>query len=373
MRKIGERYNRESKTRMSESTHYNVICLVSGVEDHLRRDKTNLSRLRPKTLKTFMRGKEAATFLTNATADCILCDSMLQDMSGCEFIRAVRQLPAHRMTPIIMVTVDNQKNAVLDAISSGCTGYVIRPYSEETLRRHLTMAQQLERFSEIELEQLNQARDMVEQGDFDDAIEEFEEILSMQDEAQKYYDMGCDFLLRQKYGKAIISFSKALKINDLFAEAYQGLAEAYKGKGNVRKYKSFLQKAAEIHAQFDRLEQAKSLFIEILKHDTEAPNPYNTLGVRLRKSGDYPGAVRAYRRALELTPQDENIHYNIAKAHFYMGERQQAESDLKKALLINGDFPEAVKFYAEITGKAWDGPVGAKSKQAPASRTVKDV
>lgn len=349
------------------------ICLVSGSEDNLRRDKANLSRIRAGKIHGFANGGEAASFLGNQPADCVVCDSLLSDMDGCKFIRIIRQMTNHRKTPIIMVTVENQKDAVLDAIAAGCTGYVLRPYSEETLQRHLTMAQQLERFSEIEVEQLRQAQDMVDQGDFDDAIEEFEEILTLQDEAQKYYDMGCDYLMRQKYGKAIISFDKALKINDLFAEAYQGLAEAYKGKGNVDKYKGYLQKAAEVHAQFDRLEKAKSIFIEILKQDTNAPNPYNTLGVRLRKSGDYPGAVHAYRRALELTPQDENIHYNIAKAYFYMGERDKAAGDIKKALLINGDFPEALKFYTEVTGKPWTGPLVAKTRNELETQTLKDV
>jgi tetratricopeptide (TPR) repeat protein len=358
---------------MSEPASFKNICVASGTDDHLRRDKTNLARIRAGKVHGFSSGGEAASFIGNHEVDCIVCDSSMTDMDGCKFIRIVRQMAGHRKTPIIMVTVENQKDAVLDAIAAGCTGYVLRPYSEETLKRHLTMARQLERFSEIEMEQLHQAQDMVDQGDFDDAIEEFEEILTLQDEAQKYYDMGCDYLMRQKYGKAIISFNKALKINDLFAEAYQGLAEAYKGKGNVGKYKGYLQKAAEVHAQFDRLEQAKNLFIEILKQDTNAPNPYNTLGVRLRKSGDYPGAVHAYRRALELTPHDENIHYNIAKAYFYMGEREKAKSDIKKALLINGDFPEALKFYTEVTGKPWTGPMVTKTRQEAVTETLKDV
>ncbi|MBU1001834.1 MAG: tetratricopeptide repeat protein [Proteobacteria bacterium] len=343
---------------MDQAHEFKTICVISGQDDHLRRDKLNVKRLRPQTIMGFSSGGEAAAYLANEDVDCIICDSNLGDMDGCKFMRIIRQMPRHRKSPLIMVTVENQKNAVLDSIAAGCTGYVLRPYSEETLQRHLMMAVQLQRFSEIEVEQLKHAQDMVDQGDFDDAIEEFEEILSLQDEAQKYYDLGCDYLIREKYGKAIISFNKALKINDLFAEAYQGLAEAYKGKGNLDRFKSYLQKAAEVHAQFDRLEQAKTIFIEILKHDTKAPNPYNTLGVRLRRAGDYPGAVRAYRRALEITPQDENIYFNISKAYFYMGERSKAQADLKLSLAINPYFPEAAKFFKEVMGTTWMPPAG---------------
>ena len=65
--------------------------------------------------------------------------------------------------------------------------------------------------------------------------------------------MGCRCLTRQKYGQAIIAFKKAININDLFAEAYKGLADAYKGKGEIEECKRYLQKAAEIHAQFNRM------------------------------------------------------------------------------------------------------------------------
>lgn len=359
---------------MDQSFQYNKVVIASGVDDHLKRDKVTVKKFRPKSTMLFNSGGEAAAYLGQEEVDMILCDSDLGDMDGCKFLRILRKMSRHRKTPVIMITVEAHKDAVLDAIAAGCTGYVLRPYSEETLKRHLLMAEQLQRFSEIEVEQLKQAQDMVEQGDFDDAIEEFEEILSLQDEAQKYYDMGCDYLLKQKFGKAIISFDKALKINDLFAEAYKGLADAYKGKGDMDKFKNYLQKSAEIHAQFDRMEEAKTLFIEILKHDSSAPNPYNTLGVKLRRNGDYAGAVHAYRRALEITPLDENILFNLSKAYHYMGGRKEALVKLTQALNINDDFPEAARFYKEISGKAWSGAAGAaRPARQDAPRTIKDV
>ncbi|NJB67852.1 tetratricopeptide (TPR) repeat protein [Desulfobaculum xiamenense] len=351
---------------------FKQVAIVSGMEDHLRRDKLTMQKFRPGRVLTFSSGEEALAVLGGEDVDIVICDTRLADMDGTHFIRILRQIPRFRTTPVMMVTTENAKNAVLDAISSGCTGYVLRPYSFETFQRHIVMAQQLQRFSEIEVEQLKAAQDMVAQGDFDDAIEEFEEILTLQDEAQKYYDMGCDYLFRQKFGKAIVSFNKALKINDLFAEAYHGLAQAYMGKGDSEKYKNYMQKAAEVHAQFDRMEEAKTLFIEILKHDVRAPNPYNTLGVRLRRNGDYPGAVHAYKRALELTPDDENVHYNLAKAFHYMGDREKATTELIDALQCNSDFPEALKFHQELLGTPWRG-VAVRRPASEVSQTIKDV
>jgi tetratricopeptide (TPR) repeat protein len=356
-----------------ENVRFERVAILSKSEDNLRRDRVSLKDFKPKTVFTFTTGAEAVAALDSESVDMILCDSELADMDGCKFIRILRQKPLHHNTPVVMVTVVAQKNSVLDAIAAGCTGYVLRPYSPETFNRHMAMAAQLSRFSEIEEEQLSNAKEMVAQGSFDDAIEEFEEILTLQDEAQKYYDMGCDYLFKQKYGKAIISFNKAIKLNDLFAEAYQGLAEAYKGKGNPDKAKNCLQRAAEIHAEFDRMEEAKSLFIEVLKYDSEAPNPYNTLGVKLRRAGDYPGAIHAYKRAIELSPTDENVFFNLAKAVYYMGDKKQSVDKLTTALSMNSDFPEALKFYRDVTGREFPAELRSKAAPRKAAETIKDV
>jgi tetratricopeptide (TPR) repeat protein len=151
-----------------------------------------------------------------------------------------------------------------------------------------------------------------------------------------------------------------------------GLAEAYKGRGNVESFKKYLKKAAEVHAQFDHLEETKALFIEILKYESDTPNPFNTLGVNLRKQGDYPGALHAYRQALELTPSDENIHFNMAKALYYMGKLDESSTEVIAALLMNHGFTEAQKLYQRIHGKLWTPPAGKIAKPRHAHRGTKE-
>jgi tetratricopeptide (TPR) repeat protein len=352
---------------MENNIRYDQVVVVSARDDHVKRDRISLKDFRPRSIMAFTSGAEALEMLDEEDVDLVICDTELSDMHGCKFLRILRQKPNHRDTPVVMVTIEAKKNAVLDAIAAGCTGYIIRPYSQETFKRHLVLAKQVERFSEIELEQLKEARDMVNQGSFDEAIEEFEEILSLEDEAQKYYDMGCDYLLEEKYGKAIISFNKAIKINNLFAEAYKGLADAYKGKGDEAAYKANLQRASEVYAQLDRLDEAKNLFIEILKIDTDAPNPYNTLGVKLRRKGDYPAAIHNYLRAIQLSPEDENILFNLSKAYYFMDEKDKAKKALVRALSINDDFPEAVQFYKKLFNKDWTKTEKAKARSDIAS------
>jgi CheY-like chemotaxis protein len=353
------------------------VIILTNVAVHAKRDLASVKMFGSENVRIFTSGVDAIDHLTDSRVDLILCDSSLDDMTGIKFAQIIRKNMSGRPLPIIMVTLENRKDHVLDSIAAGCIGYVLRPYSLDTFEKYLILTTQLDNYPEIEEMELHEARDMVERGDFDGAIEAFEEVISYQDEAQKYYDMGCQFIFQGKYGKAIVAFKKAVKINDLFAEAYKGLADAYKGKGDMEAYKLFLRKAADIHAQFDRLEATKALFIEILKHDAETPNPFNTLGVNLRKQGDYPGALHAYRRALELTPSDENIYFNMAKAFYFMDNVEEASKNVIMALKMNPQFREADKLYQRIHGKPWTPVIGKSSMARPAPgdgrESAKDV
>jgi tetratricopeptide (TPR) repeat protein len=353
---------------------FDTVVIVSKNEENARRDRRTLASFRPRRVEQFASGEKAMEFLVANRVDVVLLDSQLEDMEGIQFLRLTRRDLRLKDVPIVMVTAQSQRDKVLDAIAVGCAGYILRPYSEETFAKHVLRGCQVERVTEIERQQIEDAREMVAMGNFDDAIEAFEEIISEQNMAQKYYDMGCRCLVRQKYGQAIIAFKKAIKINDLFAEAYKGLADAYKGKGELDEFKRYLQKAAEIHAQFNHMEETKELFIEILKYDANTPNPFNSLGVKLRKSGDLAGALHAYEQALSLTPDDENIHFNMSKAYYFMGDTERAKVSVDKALAISPGFEEGRKLYRKLFGREYprDAAAPAKARAAEAA-SMRDV
>jgi CheY-like chemotaxis protein len=349
-----------------------VVAVVSGLEEHSRRDRQCVKQLKASMIQQFSSGSEAIDFLGERAVDLIVLDSQLSDMDGLKFLRLLRLNMNLKETPVVFVTNEGQKDRVLEAIAAGVDGYVLRPYSVETFHRHMLRALKVDKLVEIEHAQLNEGKRLLAAGKYDEAIETFEELVSEDNQAQKYYDMGCKYLVKQKYGQAILAFKKAVKINELYAEAYKGLAEAYKGKGDLEGYKTYLQKAAETFAHFNRLEETKELFIEVLKYDANSPNPFNTLGVRLRKEGDLPGALHAYRQALELTPDDENIHFNMAKAQFFMGDNRGSQDALLKALWINPNFTEALKLHLKLFGREFKPPKGAGMPGGPPSKGTID-
>ncbi|WP_034643477.1 tetratricopeptide repeat protein [Desulfovibrio inopinatus] len=359
------------------SLQFNTVLLLSDKEEHLRLDRTSIKMFAPRQVVALTSATEAIDFLNSQTADMVLLDTMLEDMDGIKLLKLLRQNMKLKRTPVVMVTNEGHKHKVLDAITAGCDGYILRPYSLETYKRHLSWALQIDRINEIEEEQLSDARELLKLGEYDDAIEAFEEIVSEHNEAQQFYDLGCRMLVEQNYGQAIVAFKKAIKINDLYADAYKGLAEAYMAKSDTENYRYYLQKASEIFAEFNRLEEAKEAFVDILKYDNKTPNPFNSLGVKLRRLGDLPGALHAYQQALQLTPDDENIYYNIAKAYYILGDLQNSNVHITRCLEMNSHFEEAKVLFKKIFGMDWapstHRPDESRRCSKTASQSRKDI
>lgn len=78
-------------------------------------------------------GKDALSKLTGQKVHMIISDVNMPNMDGITFVKAVKQLPAYRFTPIAMLTTetaDQKKKAGQDA---GARAWVVKPFKPETL------------------------------------------------------------------------------------------------------------------------------------------------------------------------------------------------------------------------------------------------
>lgn len=78
-------------------------------------------------------GKEALLFMDNAFdfVDMIICDWNMPELSGVEFLRQIRSVDPS--IPFLMVTGRNDMESVVEAKTSGVTGYIRKPYSAAEL------------------------------------------------------------------------------------------------------------------------------------------------------------------------------------------------------------------------------------------------
>jgi len=63
----------------------------------------------------------------------VISDWEMPDIDGLELFNTVRNIPAYKDTPFIMLTSSSEKDKVIEAISAGVTDYAIKPVSLETL------------------------------------------------------------------------------------------------------------------------------------------------------------------------------------------------------------------------------------------------
>jgi tetratricopeptide (TPR) repeat protein len=335
---------------MDECFSEEPVALVSNQELSRKMDRQALRLLGYPNVTALSSSSAAVDFIVKLCPVLVVAGGPLDDMDCIAFLRALKA-SRKQNPPVVVVTQENREQYVLDAIVAGCSGYVLRPYTMETFGKHIENAIALKSFLEIEQEQLLVAQELLDAGDHDAAIAEFDEVLESGDEAQRYFNQGIKALGQKKYGQAIIAFNKALKLSELFAEAYKGMAEAYRGKGDLSKYEENLKRAAEIFAQQDRFEETKLIFADILKVHSSAINPYNSLGVALRKRGDLHGAINAYKQAIALTPNDENVYFNIAKACYTAGQPARAKKYAAEALRLNPGFCEAQRLISVLQGR----------------------
>lgn len=68
---------------------------------------------------------------------------------------------------------------------------------------------------------------------------------------------------------------------------------------------------------------------------------YNALGIQARKDGDFDKAVAEFNKALSVSPDDEGLLYNLARAYAAKKEKNPAVESIQKALKINPAFTEA--------------------------------
>lgn len=69
--------------------------------------------------------------------DVVLTDWNMPVMNGLEFLKKVKEDPALRGIPVVMVTTEAEKSNVMEAIKAGARNYVVKPFTPEDLKRRI--------------------------------------------------------------------------------------------------------------------------------------------------------------------------------------------------------------------------------------------
>jgi len=82
-------------------------------------------------------GSEALTVAREHPLDLILTDINMPMMDGLEFVRQLRRIEAAKDIPVIMVTTEAGEAHVVQALSSGASGYIRKPFTPDQIKERV--------------------------------------------------------------------------------------------------------------------------------------------------------------------------------------------------------------------------------------------
>jgi len=82
-------------------------------------------------------GFEALSVLKQEKIDLIVSDWNMPKMDGLELLKAVRGDEKYKHIPFLMITAENRKENVIDAIQAGTSEFIAKPFTDGTLREKL--------------------------------------------------------------------------------------------------------------------------------------------------------------------------------------------------------------------------------------------
>lgn len=82
-------------------------------------------------------GTTALPILQAGEIDFLITDWNMPGMAGLDLLKAVRSDPKLARIPVLMLTAESKREQIIEAAQAGVSGYVIKPFTAETLKEKL--------------------------------------------------------------------------------------------------------------------------------------------------------------------------------------------------------------------------------------------
>lgn len=150
-------------------------------------------------------------------------------------------------------------------------------------------------------------------------------------QADKLTEQGVQFMNREKYDKAISQFNKAIELQPNHVDALAGIATAYTWLDDFETALKYYEKAFDLDRSIPMLTSNLIVtynttenwdkIIEVVNKATpgtidaiELAETHNAIGVAYYNKGEYKKAIKSYRKAAKIDPDNEVIKENLADA-----------------------------------------------------------
>ncbi len=284
-----------------------------------------------------------------ARPDLVLADVSL---AAADHGRLIQELARSAKPISSLLILPKHSPRLLEAVQKlGVMGQVVRPFTAQDLETALAPLQRPAASGQRTSEALQLERSVQKQQTIDT-------------KARNFFLRGFGNLKLRKFDAAVLDFAKALKCQSLFPEAYKGLAEAFRGQGDLEKSGQFLTQAAIAYVLTDREEDAEKLYETLRKADPEAPNPFHVAAERLKDQGKQEKALQCHEKAAALSPHDASVQSGLGQAYMDAGRKDEALATIAPLLEKGKGSEAASQLFLSITGEEFSQRQSKKTKQS---------
>lgn len=264
--------------------------------------------------------------------DIVICQSKLADMDGEQFCAIIRQHPRLLGLPVLLILPNDSEAAQLRTLGCGASALLGRPYSVAALRSQL--AQMLKAVPGQR--KLREAAQQADTSAFDDALATYGLLLKSERQPEDYFKAGMRSLEENNWNLAIAAFERSLRDAHIKAEAELGIAAAYKGKGDMPRFRAWLARASETFVAAKRWNRARAAYARLLQHDPSAKNPFLAQAHQLIRERQYDEAAIVLVQSLNLLPKIKASE-RYARVCLSADEPEEMFSALEESLRQEGD------------------------------------
>ncbi len=78
-------------------------------------------------------GKDALAKLTGQKVHLVISDVNMPNMDGISFLKTLKQMPAYKFTPVIMLTTESHESKKQQGQAAGAKAWVVKPFRPEQM------------------------------------------------------------------------------------------------------------------------------------------------------------------------------------------------------------------------------------------------
>jgi two-component system, OmpR family, alkaline phosphatase synthesis response regulator PhoP len=121
-----------SKKAVSVMANNRRVFIIEDEQDISELMRFNLA-LEGYVVETFATGEAGFRTLEQRTPDILILDIMLPGMNGLEICKRLKENPATKSVPVIMVTAKGEESDIVRGLELGADDYVTKPFSPKVL------------------------------------------------------------------------------------------------------------------------------------------------------------------------------------------------------------------------------------------------